>query len=302
MSARVLVTGGSGFIGSTLEAVLRARFEVVAAPSSDELDLLDGAAVRDYLRHRRFDVVVHAATWDATATSRKDPRLVLENTLRMFNNVARERGSFGRLVHLGSGAEYDRGRELLGVREIEFDDVVPADQYGFAKYLIRKHCEATPGFVTLTLFGVFGPREDWRLRFVSNACCHALLGLPVEVGRDSLFDYVSVDDVAAAVVWCVEHEPRCASYNVCRGTPVSLLDLARLVIDVSGRDCGLVVHRPSRGAAYVGDPSLFRDESGWRPDELEREVAGLYAWYEAHQSGIDPDTLRERVWLLAGEE
>lgn len=296
MRARVLVTGGSGFIGRSLVPALAEHFEVTAPPRT-ALDLLDADAVLGYLERGGYDVVVHAATWDATSTSCKDPARVLENNLRMFHSVARARTSFGRLVHLGSGAEYDRGRELLGVREEEFDDAVPADQYGFSKYLVRKHCEASPGVVTLSLFGVFGPYEDWRLRFLSNACCHALLGLPVEVGRDALFDYISVDDVAAAVAWCVANEPSRRSYNVCRGEAVSLLDLARAVIEVAGSDAGLVVHREGRGPSYSGDPSRFAQESGWRPGGLRGQIEALYAWYEQHRDEIDPAMLRGRAWL-----
>lgn len=295
MALKVLVTGGHGFIGRTLVPALRERFDVVA-PGRKELDLLDAVAVAAYVGRGGIDVVVHAATWDATYTSGKDPRLVLENNLRMFNNVARTRACFARLVNLGSGAEYDRRKDLAGVPETSFDEVVPDDQYGFSKYLIRKHCEATPGFVTLSLFGVFGPHEDWRLRFLSNACCHAVLGWPVEIARDALFDYVGVADVAAAVAWCVENEPLRSSYNVCRGEPVSLLELARLVTAVAGSSDAPVVHKTGRAVSYVGDSSRFRRESGWRPGDLAEEVAGLYEWYEKHRDGIDPAALRQRAW------
>ena len=293
---KILVTGGTGFIGGALAEGLRTTADVLA-PSSAELDLLDGPRVHAYLERYRFDVVVHAATWDATRTSRKDSKLVLENTLRMFHNVARARGSFGRLVHLGSGAEYDRGRDLLHVREEEFDVVVPLDQYGFAKYLIRKHCEAEPGFVNLSLFGVFGGREDWRLRFLSNACCHALLDLPIQLSRDSLFDYISVDDVVSAVRWCVSNAPAKRSYNVCSGMPVSLLDLAALVREVSRKELDIIVHNEGRGPAYVGDPSAFVAESGWRPCALTAGVRDLYAWFEQRGDSIDRGELLERAWL-----
>ena len=61
MAAKILITGGSGFIGRNLAEQLRAQYDVLA-PSRQELDLHSDTAVRDYLAAHRFDVVIHAAT------------------------------------------------------------------------------------------------------------------------------------------------------------------------------------------------------------------------------------------------
>ena len=58
---RILITGGSGFIGKNLAEQFASRYDVLA-PSSAELDLLNDQAVREYLSAHRFDVIVHAAT------------------------------------------------------------------------------------------------------------------------------------------------------------------------------------------------------------------------------------------------
>ena len=150
--------------------------------------------------------------------------------------------------------------------------------------------------MNLSLFGVFGPGEDWRLRFLSNACCHAVAGLPIEVGRDAAFDYLPVADVAEAVAWVAGHEVGAASYNVCSGRARSLRSLAELVRDVSGRSVAVEV-LSSGGRSYVGDPSRFSALSGWTPSDLETGVAELYAWYEAHAGDIDRETLLGRAWL-----
>jgi UDP-glucose 4-epimerase len=293
--ATILITGGSGFIGRKLTERLGAD-HVVSAPGRAELDLLDPDAVRAYLRGGVFDVVVHAATWDATVTSQRSPELVLENNLRMFHHLTRDRDVFGRLINLGSGAEYDRGRDLDRVTETAFGEAVPSDQYGFSKYLARMFCEATPRFVNLSLFGVFGPGEDWRLRYLSNACCHALAGLPIEVGRDAAFDYLPVGDVAEAVAWVAGHEVEARSYNVCSGRPRSLSSLAELVRDVSGGDVSVEV-LSTGGRSYVGDPTRFMALSGWTPSRLETAVAELYSWYEVHAVDIDREALLRRAWL-----
>jgi dTDP-4-dehydrorhamnose reductase len=60
---RVAVTGGTGFVGSNLVAVLGAGHEVLA-PGHAELDVADAGAVRRWVADRRPDAIVHAAIWN----------------------------------------------------------------------------------------------------------------------------------------------------------------------------------------------------------------------------------------------
>jgi dTDP-4-dehydrorhamnose reductase len=62
---RIAVTGGSGFFGSNLVAVLRERDDAeVLAPGHAELDVADADAVRRWVAGRRPDAIVHAAIWN----------------------------------------------------------------------------------------------------------------------------------------------------------------------------------------------------------------------------------------------
>ena len=79
----------------------------VLAPSSAELDLLKEQDVREYLTAHSFDVVVHAATTRSNRRLAAPPDL-LDRNCRMFFNLARNAGRFGKMIHFGSGAEYDR--------------------------------------------------------------------------------------------------------------------------------------------------------------------------------------------------
>lgn len=68
MSARVLLTGGSGRLGSELRALLVG----VVAPPRAELDVTEGASVRAALDRYRPDVVVHAAAVTDVAGAERD--------------------------------------------------------------------------------------------------------------------------------------------------------------------------------------------------------------------------------------
>ncbi|GJD54433.1 NAD-dependent epimerase/dehydratase family protein [Methylobacterium dankookense] len=288
---RVLVTGGSGFIGRNVVAALSATCEV-AAPGSAALNLLDAEATRTYLRAGRFDAIVHAATWDATPASTKDRSLTLQNNLQMFFNVARCADSFGRMIHYGSGAEYAKTAMPPFVTEDHFGQALPQNDYGLSKYLQSLHVERAEKLCNLRLFGVFGPHEDWRIRFISNVLCKALFDLPITIRQDTVFDYLDVADLAAITGWFLENEPTHTVYNVCTGRGVRLSAIARMALEISGKDLPIEIFEGGLGRDYSGDNTRLLSDIGDFPfRDLRTSMDNLYRWYIEHQHQIDRDVL-----------
>ena len=283
---RILITGGSGFIGRHLAEQLAGTYEV-SAPSSAELDLLNEQEVREYLDARRFDVIVH------TATTRSNRRLpappdLLDRNCRMFFNLVRNQGRFGKMIHFGSGAEYDKTGLPARVKEDYFDTRVPRDALGFSKYICAKHIERSDRIVNLRLFGVFGAYEDYTVRFISNACCRALKGLPIVLRQDIVFDYLYVNDLVKLTMWFVENDARRKAYNACTGRPVAISELARVIAQisaqVSGRNPDVSVMAEGMGPEYSADNSRMLSEmGGYRFWDLEDSIRDLYAWYERNE-------------------
>ena len=288
---KVLITGGSGFIGRNLVEHLSAHFEV-AAPSSAELDLLDASAARRYLCSHRFDVIVHAAT---TRSNRRlgAPADMLDRNCRMFFNLTRNGGLFGKMIHFGSGAEYERSGLPPRVREEYFDTRVPTDPYGFSKYICAKYIERAERIVELRLFGVFGKYEDYTVRFISNACARTVAGLPILVRQDVCFDYLYVDDLAEITRWFIANDARYPAYNISAGTSYKLTDLARTVAEVSKRNPRIIVKNGFLAPEYTADNARWLTEVGkydFRP--MRESVSELYAWYAGHQELIEKELLR----------
>src|ERR1039457_1641134 len=233
---RILITGGSGFIGRNLAEQLASTYDV-SAPSSAELNLLDAHAVREYLSAHTFDVVVHTATIRSNRRLAAPPDL-LDRNCRMFFNFARNllpgEERFGKMIHFGSGAEYERTQLPPRVREDYFDTRVPTDAYGFSKYICAQYIERFYRIVNLRLFGVFGPYEDYTVRFISNACCRVLKNLPIVLRQDVLFDYLYAKDLAQITRWFIDNDARHKAYNVCTGRPEAITELARMVAEASG--------------------------------------------------------------------
>jgi len=295
---RILITGGSGFIGRNLAEQLASTYDVLA-PSSVELDLLNELAVREYLDAHRFDVILHSAT---TRSNRRlaAPPDMLDRNCRMFFNLARnldgKHERFSKMIHFGSGAEYDRTQLPARVREDYFDTRVPRDPYGFSKYICAKYIERSDRIVDLRLFGVFGAYEDYTVRFISNACCRALKGLPIVLRQNVMFDYLYIKDLVKITRWFIENDARHKAYNVCTGQPVALSELARVIAGVSAEMSGgnpkVSIASEGLGPEYSGDNSrMVTEVSGYQFLDLRDSIRDLYAWYERH-GGIDVESLK----------
>jgi GDP-L-fucose synthase len=264
----------------------------VLAPRHAELELSDADAVRAWLQANRPDVVVHGATKPSHRNA-ADPTGLVEANERLFFNLVRDRELCPRMVFLSSGAVYDAEHFEDRMPETYFDNHVPADEHGFSKYVIAKYIEAAEHITELRIFGIFGPAEDYAIRFVSNAICKAIFDLPVTLRQDRRFDYLWVEDLVPVVARFVEREGKHSAYNVTPDETSSLEALGRLVIEVSGKDLPLNVATSGLGAPYSGDNARLHAEMPELHFTPMREaVERLYAWQVDHADEVDVDVLQ----------
>jgi GDP-L-fucose synthase len=146
------------------------------------------------------------------------------------------------------------------------------------------------------LFGIFGAYEDYTVRFISNACCRALKGLPIVLRQDIVFDYLYIKDLVKITRWFIENNARHKAYNVCTGRPVALTELARVIArvsaQVSGRNPSVSVLTEGMGPEYSGDSSrMLTEMGGYQFWDLEGSIRELYSWYERNEV-FDVESLR----------
>lgn len=288
---KLFITGGSGFIGRNLREQLPRKYDI-SAPSSSELDLLNYDRVSDFIKRNQFDTVIHTATWNATVNSKKDVSKVLANNLRMFYNLARCSKDFGKMIYFGSGAEYDRYHWQPKMKEEYFDTYIPSDDYGFSKYIMHKYAEKSGNIYDLCIFGVFGRYEDWEIRFISNACCKAVWGLPITIKQNVYFDYLYVDDLVRITEWFINNNAKERVYNVCTGIVHDLLTLAANVRTVSGKQLDIRIRNEGLGNEYSGNNIKLLNEIGnYDFCHISNAIQKLYEWYEAHKNETDRNNL-----------
>ncbi|MFN7980004.1 MAG: UDP-glucose 4-epimerase GalE [Vicinamibacterales bacterium] len=309
--ARVLVTGGAGYIGShTAKALQQAGHTVVVlddlsaghVEATRGLPLVrarvhDSAAVRAALVEHRIDAVMHFAAWLAVGESVRHPGKYYENnttgTLALLDAMVAE--GVGRLVFSSTCATYGEPQALPLTED---HPQSPVNAYGESKLAIERalrHYDTAHGLRSIALRyfnaagadpdGELGEDHDPEIHLIPLAIRAARGGAELKVfGHDyptpdgtCLRDYVHVTDLADAHVKALAAlEGGAASnrYNVGTGRPWSV----REVIDTVGRVVGAPV-RWSPAPRRDGDPSALyaasartQAELGWTPRHSDLET------------------------------
>lgn len=244
MTPRVLVTGGTGFIGRHTLAPLAARncaVHVVARrppstpqPPGVELhqaDLHDDDAVRRLVARLRPDMLLHLA-WDVTPgeymTSLDNLRWV-QSTLNLVQAFHQSGGR--RAVCAGTCAEYDW---RFGYCSENLTPLRPSSPYAACKHGVAEILAQFSAQVALSLawgrvFFLYGPQEA-PTRLVPSMIGSALDGAPLRLRNpDQIRDYLHVQDVGAAFVSLLFSAVE-GPVNIASGEPVSLRDIGRAVL------------------------------------------------------------------------
>ncbi len=280
---RILITGSNGFIGKNLVEYYSHDYQVFA-PKRQEVDLTNFLMVKEYLAEYSFDVVIHSATHNATITSSYNRNLVLNNNLRMFYNLEACSDLYGKMIYFGSGAEFSREHYIPYMNESYFGKNIPADDYGFSKYLMNKTAEASSNIYNLRLFGVYGKYEDWKIRFISNNICRALLEKEYLLYQHVNFDYLYIDDLCEIVNWFIMNEPMYKSYNVCTGKSLDLYDIAKKIKFIMNKNLPIIVQSKGWKKEYSGDNSRLINELGkYNFIDMDVAIEKLVRWYENHR-------------------
>jgi len=292
VTKKILITGGRGFIARSLYEYLSNYYFIplennIHCLGRQELDLLSSKGVFSYIKKNQFDVVIHTANYDAVPEfTDKNPGQVLEKNLKMFFNIARCKDYFGKMIYFGSGAEAGRENWIPKMTEEYIDRHIPNDQYAYSKYIMNEYTKLSDNIYNLRLFGLFGKYDDWRYRFISNACCKALLKKPIVIKQNVFFDYTYIDDFVEIVRWFIENKPTRNVYNICTGKQYDYLTLANKINNILEYDVDISVETSGLGKEYSGDNSLLQAEINHKFRNIDDSINNLYCWYENNKNII----------------
>lgn len=276
MTTRIVVTGGSGFVGRALLPILRARGDEVALLDRHDAQSLPSAVV-DRVAHFRPDAVIHLATHFLSGHEPDDITALVRSNVEFGTVVAEAAMTSGaRLVNVGSAWQHFEGAA--------YD---PVSLYAATKQaldVIIEYYERVRGLdaVSVTLFDTYGPGDE-RPKLIPMLMRAADTGHAIEMSDgQQLIDLTYVDDVATGLVHVVSlpHPPR---HGVLRsGRPVSIRDLVSVFEAATGRAVPVLWGaRPSRPREMTSDWSYGSRPEGWHPTvDLAEGLARTWRSFE----------------------
>ena len=299
---KVFVAGASGFIGRNAAGHFAAapeRFEVFAC-TDPVADLRDPEAVKRVVGEFDPDCIVNSA---AVVSTRKTAAEgtgsdVVATNLAIFFNLYRAKRPDARLLQLGSGAEYDLRAYKPRMPEEYFDASVPADAYGFSKYVVSKFAEGRPDVTVLRIFGLFGRYEDYTFKFISNAVVKNLLGLPITINQNIVQDFLYMPDFLRLLEKFVERRPAHTHYNVVPTEKPDLLALAALINREGRAKVDVRVNKPGFNREYTGSNArLLAEFPGFRFTPHAEAVRDLHEYYRANLDNLDTAAVKADPYI-----
>lgn len=248
------MTGSGGFIGKNLKEYLKDKYELLT-PRSYELDLTNTSDVKSYFENYDIDFVIHCGSIGG-ARGIQDKDTTIEDNLLMVNNILNFKKSDTRVILFGSGAMYDKSRNLHKVKESQIGEVVPQDLYGKSKFLIAEKIKNRNDVLMLNIFACYGYGEKEN-RFPSDAINRVLRGEDIVINRNVVFDYLFVEDMEKIVEYFIANKPQNNIINITPTQSISLLDIANMVKDFSSKNVAIKILNEEMNNEYTGNNSLL---------------------------------------------
>jgi UDP-glucose 4-epimerase len=300
---RILVLGGSGFLGSHIvDRFLAEKHEVVVYDLYPERFRRSPAKIKfvtgdfgnvgalDELIATGFDAVIHCVSTTTPKSSNESPEFDIQSnvigTLYLLDICVRHK--VGKLVFLSSGGTvYGDIGDLEMVSEMHA--VRPMCSYGVSKLTIEHYLDVYKQlrgleYVALRLSNPYGERQSpLRALGALTVFLHRTLKhQTVEVWGDGTVtrDFIYVADVAKAVYLATTH-PISGVFNVGTGTGLTLRDILKQIVTVVGLEPA-VTWLPSRSfdvPRIVLDATKLQRATQWNcSTSLEEGIAITTEW------------------------
>ena len=255
----ILLTGSGGFIGRNLKEYLQDKYTLFC-PRSYELDLTNEKAVAQYFTSHDIDFIIHCGTTGGARGVQDSPE-TLDHNIAMVNNLLKYKKDNVRVVLFGSGAMYDKSRNLHKVKETEIGKFLPYDLYGQSKMKIAEITEKRNDILCLNIFACYGYNEK-ESRFPSYAVNQVIKGEDIVINQNVIFDYLFVEDMQKIVEHFIIHKPLNKIINITPSDSISLVEIADIVVNISGggHRSKIKIKNPVMNNEYTGDNSLLLSE------------------------------------------
>jgi GDP-L-fucose synthase len=308
---RVMVTGGSGFLGQAVVRLLeQAGCRDIVIPRSHTHDLRDPAVARALLEETRPDMVLHlAGTVGGIGANQANAGRFFYDNIVMGVHIMEEsrRIGVGKFVAVGTICSYPK-LTPVPFREDHLWDGYPEETnapYGLAKKMLLVQAQAYRqqyGFNAIYLLPVnlYGPGDN--LNENSSHVIPALVRKCFEAmaaGQDHITvwgtgnatrEFLYVDDSARGVLLAAERYNKPEPVNIGAGFEISIRELAQMIVRLTGFNGRIVwdTSRPDGQPRRSLDTSRARAEFGFTATTaFETGLRQVIEWYRRQHAVCD---------------
>ncbi len=308
----VLITGGAGFIGSNIaEALLVQGYRVVilddlsTGKMTNVLELegrgnlkfvkgsiLDSGLVRSIIKSEQISLISHQAAIASVSKSIADPVKTMETNVAGTANVFHIASEYEcrRIVFASSSSIYGDAPELP-----KRETMVPCPK---SPYAMSKAAKEMLGSIFIGLYGieivglryfnVYGRRQDPASDYaavIPKFIDRALRDEQITIEGDGCQtrDFIYIDDVVSANIKALTGQNGTGTvYNIANGEQTSILDLAKIILDLTNSNSE-VVFKPARTGDIrdsLGDIEQAKQHLDFtRTFDIRKGLAETVAWY-----------------------
>lgn len=308
---KILITGGSGFIGSHIVEIYQDKAEEIRVLDNlrtgyrHNLDGLRHTFIEGSITDRELvkkavegvDYIFHLAALVSVPESMAKPGECVDINVHGLLNVLEEASAAGvkKLVFASSAAIYG---DNPTVPKLETMLPEPKSPYAITKldgeyYLGMFQNEGKLETAAIRFFNVFGPRQDPKGAYAAAVPIFiekAVRGEDITIFGDGgqTRDFIYVKDIAGALAFAVETPGVTGVFNAGYGGQITINDLADGLIKAAGSD-SRIIHAAER-AGDVRHSRASADKlraAGWIPrHSLDEGLARTLEFFKAINQSI----------------
>ena len=228
----ILVTGGSGQVGTALRQ-LGPRFEVeIVAPARDQLDITNPASVQAAVVARDWHAVINAAAYTAVDKAESEPHIAFAVNAQAAELLAQATAARNLpLMHVSTDYVFDGSKPEP---YIEFDLPAPLGVYGASKEAGERGVRTrNPGHIILRTAWVVSP---WGHNFVKTMLRLGRERKTLRVVDDQRGCPTSAIDISETLLTMATKGGKAGTYNFVNAGEASWCELARFIFARAGMD------------------------------------------------------------------
>ena len=297
----ILVAGGSGLVGSAIVRAYEKTNEDVIGISSKDLNLLDRDKTFKFIKKIKPSVIIDAAAKvGGIGGNNNYPVEFLSENIRIQSNLMDAAHSSGvdKLLFLGSSCIYPRNcaqpikEEYILTGELEETN----SAYAVAKIagieLVKSYRkEYGYSWISAMPTNLYGPKDNFDLEnsHVLPALIRKILDAKINNLHEVILwgtgspirEFLHVDDLASAVLVCLEKYNDPQHINIGSGIEISIKDLALKIVHQIGYGGKIIwdTNRPDGTPRKVLDVTKI-SKLGWKPNiSLDQGIRSTIDWY-----------------------